>query len=259
MRSRFSVSRGDRASRAARSAAGRSQILKPSQSAEAAPDSAWLDLRQNNPAHSKVQAAPAWVESVTFAPGKATTDGPAKSVFRIRLTRPNEDCQILLFRLYFDDKPDAAARAHRLGRIGHTASALRSVRPKNRPGDFLHHHRPDDRSDRDRRRSAGRRPLGPRRVSRLDEIEPGDAPDARRTADFDPGTLRGRAAAQGGRGRCGGFRNRDRAAHGRDDSRSDRACKMAAPFSSGSKRNRSSRSSLSKSRARRSMCRRKFT
>jgi len=83
-----------------------SQILKPSQSAEAAPDSAWLDLRQNNPAHSKVQAAPAWVESVTFAPGKDTTGGPAKSVFRIRLSRPNEDCQILLFRLYFDDKPD---------------------------------------------------------------------------------------------------------------------------------------------------------
>jgi len=82
------------------------QVLKPSQSAEAAPDSAWLDLRQNNPAHSKVQAAPAWVESVTFAPGKHATDGPVKSVFRIRLTRPNEDCQILLFRLYFDDKPD---------------------------------------------------------------------------------------------------------------------------------------------------------
>ena len=83
-----------------------SQILKPSQSAEAAPDSAWLDLRQNNPAHSKVQAAPAWVESVTFAPGKRTTEGSAKSVFRIRLTRPNEDCQILLFRLYFDDKAE---------------------------------------------------------------------------------------------------------------------------------------------------------
>jgi len=83
-----------------------SQILKPSQSAEAAPDSAWLDLRQNNPSHSKVQAAPTWVESVTFAPGKDTTDGPAKTAFRIRLTRPNEDCQILLFRLYFDDMPD---------------------------------------------------------------------------------------------------------------------------------------------------------
>jgi hypothetical protein len=83
-----------------------SQILKPSQSAEAAPDSAWLDLRQNNSAHSKVQAAPAWVESVTFAPGTHATEGPAKSVFRIRLTRPIEDCQILLFRLYFDDKPE---------------------------------------------------------------------------------------------------------------------------------------------------------
>jgi hypothetical protein len=43
---------------------------------------------------------------VTFAPGKPATDGPAKSVFRIRLSRPNEDCQILLFRLYFDDKPE---------------------------------------------------------------------------------------------------------------------------------------------------------
>ena len=83
-----------------------SQILKPSQSAEAAPDSAWLDLRQNNSAHSKVQAAPAWVESVTFAPGKRATEGPAKSVFRIRLTRPNEDCQILFFRLFFLDKPE---------------------------------------------------------------------------------------------------------------------------------------------------------
>jgi hypothetical protein len=83
------------------------QVLKPSQSAEAAPDSAWLDLRQNKPAHSKMQAAPDWVESVTFAPGKSASDGPAKSVFRIRLVRPNEDCQILLFRLYFDDNPEA--------------------------------------------------------------------------------------------------------------------------------------------------------
>ena len=52
-----------------------------------------------------MQVAPAWVESVSFSPAKA---GPAstKSVFRIRLTRPNENCQILLFRLYFDDRPD---------------------------------------------------------------------------------------------------------------------------------------------------------
>ena len=82
------------------------QLLKPSQSAEAAPDSAWLDLRQNSPTHSKIQAAPAWVESISFAPAKAAAEGPQKSVFRIRLTRPNDECQLLLFRLYFDDQPE---------------------------------------------------------------------------------------------------------------------------------------------------------
>ena len=39
------------------------QVLKSSQSAIAAPESAWLDLRQSDSAHSKMQAAPAWVES----------------------------------------------------------------------------------------------------------------------------------------------------------------------------------------------------
>jgi hypothetical protein len=83
------------------------QLLKPSQSAAAAPDSAWLDLRQNSPTHSKIQAAPSWVESISFAPAKAETEGEKKSVFRIRLTRPNDECQLLLFRLYFDDRPEA--------------------------------------------------------------------------------------------------------------------------------------------------------
>jgi hypothetical protein len=82
------------------------QVLRSSQSAEAAPDSAWLDLRQNNPTRSKVQAAPPWVESISFAPASAAAEGPKKSVFRIRLTRPNEECQLLLFRLYFDDRPE---------------------------------------------------------------------------------------------------------------------------------------------------------
>ncbi len=82
------------------------QVLKSSQSATAAPDSAWLDLRQNSPTHSKIQAAPSWVESISFAPAKTTAEGPKKSVFRIRLTRPNDECQLLLFRLYFDDKPE---------------------------------------------------------------------------------------------------------------------------------------------------------
>jgi hypothetical protein len=82
------------------------QVLKSSQSATAAPDSAWLDLRQNSPTHSKIQAAPSWVESISFAPAKTDPEAPKKSVFRIRLTRPNDDCQLLLFRLYFDDQPD---------------------------------------------------------------------------------------------------------------------------------------------------------
>ncbi|CAN5604432.1 hypothetical protein BH20VER3_BH20VER3_01480 [soil metagenome] len=81
------------------------QVLRPSPSVQAAPESAWLDLRQNNPAHSKMQVAPNWVESVSFSPGKATAEAPAKSIFRVRLTRPNDECQILLFRLYFDDQP----------------------------------------------------------------------------------------------------------------------------------------------------------
>jgi len=82
------------------------QVLKSSPSAEAAPDTAWLDLRQNSPMHSKIQAAPSWVESISFAPAKVETASSKKSVFRIRLTRPNDECQILLFRLYFDDQPE---------------------------------------------------------------------------------------------------------------------------------------------------------
>jgi hypothetical protein len=82
------------------------QILRPGQSSEAAPESAWLDLRQTSAARSKPQEAPSWVESVSFVPAKASSNGhPGKSVFRIRVTRPNDDCQIILFRLYFDDLP----------------------------------------------------------------------------------------------------------------------------------------------------------
>jgi len=83
------------------------QLLQPSQSAKAAPESAWLDLRQTGAARSKMQEAPGWVESISFVSGKHNPSAPgAKCVFRIRLTRPNEDCQILLFRLYFDDLPE---------------------------------------------------------------------------------------------------------------------------------------------------------
>jgi hypothetical protein len=70
-----------------------------------APSSAWLDLRQTNSRNSKPQEAPAWVEALTLLPGELTEGGAAsKSVFRIRVTRPGPDYQILFFRLFFDDK-----------------------------------------------------------------------------------------------------------------------------------------------------------
>jgi hypothetical protein len=81
--------------------------LKPSQSAVAAPDSAWLDLRQIENAHATAQAAPSWVESISFAPAKVQPGVQAKSIFRIRIVRPNDDCQILLVRLFFEDNPQA--------------------------------------------------------------------------------------------------------------------------------------------------------
>jgi hypothetical protein len=69
--------------------------------------SAWLDFRQNGPANSTVQNAPRWVEAVTMVPTQATESGTAKSVFRVRVAKPGEDYQVLFFRLFFEDKPDA--------------------------------------------------------------------------------------------------------------------------------------------------------
>src|ERR1700747_612193 len=71
------------------------------------PSSAWLDLRQTMSRNSKTQEAPAWVEALTLLPGEVTEGGSAsKSVFRIRVTQPSPDYQVLFFRLFFDDKPD---------------------------------------------------------------------------------------------------------------------------------------------------------
>ena len=72
-----------------------------------APESAWLDLRQNAPTHATVQSAPGWVESVAMVAGPASAEGPAKSVFRIRVVKPAGEYPVLFFRLFFDDKPDA--------------------------------------------------------------------------------------------------------------------------------------------------------
>jgi hypothetical protein len=75
--------------------------------AQPLPESAWLDLRQNAPRNSKPQNAPAWVEALTLLPGEATEGGgTSKSIFRIRVTQPSPDYQVLFFRLFFDDKPN---------------------------------------------------------------------------------------------------------------------------------------------------------
>jgi hypothetical protein len=69
-------------------------------------DSAWLDLRQNKPVHSKAQSAPAWVEAVSLVNGQMA-DGSPKAIFRLRLRHPAGDYQILYFRLFFDDLASA--------------------------------------------------------------------------------------------------------------------------------------------------------
>lgn len=66
-------------------------------------ESAWLDLRQTDAANSKPQAAPDWVEALTTIATEAKEGTPAKTTFRIRLTRPRAEFQVLFFRLFFDD------------------------------------------------------------------------------------------------------------------------------------------------------------
>src|ERR1700736_1591537 len=58
-------------------------------------DSAWLDLRQLPAANSKPQVSPDWVEAISMVPGEKTAGVPQKTVFRIRLTRPNPESQVL--------------------------------------------------------------------------------------------------------------------------------------------------------------------
>jgi hypothetical protein len=69
-------------------------------------ESAWLDLRQNEPAHTKAQTAPSWVEAISLVSGQ-TADGSPKTTFRIRVAHPSGDYQVLFLRLFFDDKAEA--------------------------------------------------------------------------------------------------------------------------------------------------------
>jgi hypothetical protein len=69
-------------------------------------ESAWLDLRQIPASNSKPQASPDWVEAISIVPAQKTPGVPEKTVFRIRLNRPNVESQVLFFRLFFDDNAE---------------------------------------------------------------------------------------------------------------------------------------------------------
>jgi hypothetical protein len=69
-------------------------------------DSAWIDLRQIPAANAKPQTSPEWVEAISIVPSTKTAGVPEKTVFRIRLARPNAEAQVLFFRLFFDDNAE---------------------------------------------------------------------------------------------------------------------------------------------------------
>jgi hypothetical protein len=69
-------------------------------------DSAWLDLRQIASASSKPQVTPEWVEAMSIVPSQKDPGVPEKTIFRIRLTRPSPESQLLFFRLFFDDNAE---------------------------------------------------------------------------------------------------------------------------------------------------------
>lgn len=66
--------------------------------------SAWLDLRQTAAQNSKAQTAPSWVEAVTLVAPTPQPGTEAQTIFRIRVSRPRADFQVMLVRLFFDDK-----------------------------------------------------------------------------------------------------------------------------------------------------------
>jgi hypothetical protein len=78
----------------------------PSRSTARKIDSAWIDLRQIPAANSKPQASPEWVEAISIVSGEKTAGIPQKTIFRIRLARPNTEAQVLFFRLFFDDNAE---------------------------------------------------------------------------------------------------------------------------------------------------------
>jgi hypothetical protein len=87
-----------------------SNSLPPPTAAQTAisrPETAWIDLRQQPAAAAIPQSAPNWVEAVGLAAADSKGGVNAKSVFRIRVMQPGLQYQVLFFRVFFDDKPDA--------------------------------------------------------------------------------------------------------------------------------------------------------
>lgn len=71
---------------------------------------AWLDLRQNTNGRPGPQSGPAWVKAVTMLPQEMKDGAVAKTTFRIQLAQPSPDLPLLMFRLFFDDKPEQRPR-----------------------------------------------------------------------------------------------------------------------------------------------------
>jgi hypothetical protein len=82
-------------------------LTKPApKAAESRLESAWLDLRQIPAASSKPQTSPDWVEAVTIVPGQKVDGVSEKTVFRIRLSHPSAEAQVLFVRLFFEDNAE---------------------------------------------------------------------------------------------------------------------------------------------------------
>jgi hypothetical protein len=67
---------------------------------------AWIDLRRHPTESSNPQTAPDWVDAVNMSSGTGN-DGGAKTTFRLRVSHPSSDFQVMFLRLFFDDKENA--------------------------------------------------------------------------------------------------------------------------------------------------------
>lgn len=83
------------------------RIIKPAE-----PSNAWLDLRQTSTTNKKAQTAPDWVRAVKMLSTEASQTSAATTTFRIELSAPPGDFQVLSFRLFFDDKSEERPRVN---------------------------------------------------------------------------------------------------------------------------------------------------